>query len=124
YETAHRGDPAMDLGFFLSHLLLKAVKRHPDSARYFELTRAFWRGYGREVTFRPLAEMEARGVGHCGVCLLARIDGTSPADYLPEEAKREAGRRLGRRLLLERPGRWEEVLGLARRELAALGEPL
>jgi hypothetical protein len=68
--------------------------------------------------------MEARGIGHCGVCLLARIDGTSPVDYLPEEAKREAVRLLGRRLLLERPGRWEEVLGLARRELAAGGGPL
>jgi 5-methylthioribose kinase len=124
YETAHLGDPAMDLGFFLSHLLLKAVKRHPDSERYFELTRAFWRGYAREVTFRPPAEMEARGIDHCGVCLLARIDGTSPVDYLPEEAKREAVRRLGRRLLLGRPGRWEEVLGLARRELTSGGGPL
>ena len=27
YETAHLGDPTMDLGFFLSHLLLKALKR-------------------------------------------------------------------------------------------------
>ena len=120
YETAHLGDPAMDLGFFLSHLLLKAVKRHPDSERYFELTRAFWRGYAREVTFRPLAEMEARGACHCGVCLLARIDGTSPVDYLPEEARREAVRRLGRRILWERPGRWEEVLEVARKELRAL----
>jgi 5-methylthioribose kinase len=120
YETAHLGDPAMDLGFFLSHLLLKAVKRHPDSECYFELTRAFWRGYAGEVTFRTPAEMEARGIGHCGVCLLARIDGTSPVDYLPEEAKREAVRRLGRRLLLERPGGWEEVLETARVELRAL----
>jgi 5-methylthioribose kinase len=120
YETAHLGDPAMDLGFFLSHLLLKAVKRHPDGERYFELTRAFWRGYAREVTFRPPAEMEARGVGHCGVCLLARVDGTSPVDYLPEEAKREAVRRLGRHLLLGRPGRWDEVLETARAELRGL----
>ena len=30
YETAHWGDPTMDLGFFLSHLLLKAVKRHAE----------------------------------------------------------------------------------------------
>src|SRR5262249_35834515 len=27
YETAHLGDPTMDLGFFLSHLMLKAIKR-------------------------------------------------------------------------------------------------
>ena len=30
YETAHWGDPTMDLGFFLSHLLLKAAHRPAD----------------------------------------------------------------------------------------------
>jgi 5-methylthioribose kinase len=120
YETAHLGDPTMDLGFFLSHLLLKAVKQHPRRADYFELTRAFWRGYAREVRFRPLAELQARGVGHLGVCLLARIDGTSPVDYLPEEPKREAVRRLARQLLLERPAPWEDVLGLCDAECRAL----
>jgi 5-methylthioribose kinase len=113
YETAHLGDPAMDLGFCLSHLLLKAVKRSHDRAAHFDLTRSFWRGYLAESASRPAAEWEARGTGHCGVCLLARIDGTSPVDYLPEEPKREAVRRLGRRLLLERPGRWDEVLAMA-----------
>ena len=34
-------------------------------------------------------------------------------EYLPEEPKREAVRRLGRGLLLERPGAWEEALVLA-----------
>jgi hypothetical protein len=50
-------------------------------------------------------------VGHLGVCLLARIDGASPVDYLPEEPKRDAARRLGRGLLLERPASWDELLG-------------
>ena len=57
--------------------------------------------------------MERRGIAHCGLCLLARIDGTSPVEYLPEESKREAVRRLGRAFLLERPATWEEVLALA-----------
>jgi 5-methylthioribose kinase len=120
YETAHFGDPTMDLGFFLSHLILKAVKRHRERGRYFELTRAFWRGYAREVHFRPLADLEARGVEHFAVCALARIDGTSPVDYLPEEPRREAVRRLARRVLLERPATWEAVLGLCEAECAAL----
>jgi 5-methylthioribose kinase len=120
YETAHLGDPTMDLGFFLSHLMLKAIKRHRERAKYFELTRAFWRGYAAEVRFRPVAELEGRGVGHFGVCLLARIDGTSPVDYLPEERKREAARALGRRVLLDRPGRWDGVLALAEAELEGL----
>ncbi len=113
YETAHFGDPTMDLGFFLSHLMLKAVKRHGERERYFELTRAFWRGYGWEVRFRPAAELEARGVRHFAACTLARIDGTSPVDYLPEEPKREAVRHLGRRVLLDGVARWEDVLRVA-----------
>ncbi len=113
YETAHWGDPTMDLGFFLSHLMLKAIKRSGEHRRYFDLTRTFWRGYGEEVAFAPLSDLEARGIGHFAVCLLARVDGTSPVDYLPEEDKRQVVRRLGRQVLRERPGRWEEVLGLA-----------
>jgi 5-methylthioribose kinase len=110
YETAYFGDPTMDLGFFLSHLLLKACKRSAERQRYFALTRAFWRGYQEEVRFRDVAELQRRSYGHLGACLLARIDGTSPIDYLPEEAKRSAVRRLGRGLLLAPPAGWEAVL--------------
>ena len=110
YETAHFGEPAMDLGFFLSHLLLKAVKRFDERERYFELTRAFWRGYAPQIHYTDVSALVRRAIPHLGVCLLVRIDGTSPVDYLPEEPKREAVRRLGRRLLLERPQDWEEVL--------------
>jgi 5-methylthioribose kinase len=121
YETAHLGDPAMDLGFFLSHLILKAVKNHPLRNRYFELSRTFWHSYSQEIFFRPAEELEARAAGHFAVCALARIDGTSPVDYLPEEVKRAAVRRLGRAVLLDRPGRWSDVLALCERELANLG---
>jgi 5-methylthioribose kinase len=112
YETAYLGDPTMDLGFCLSHLLLKAFKR-PGDPRHRSLTTAFWEGYSQEATFRPAAELEARGVAHCAVCLLARIDGTSPVDYLTDEPTREAVRRLGRRLLRDGVRRWSEVLALA-----------
>jgi 5-methylthioribose kinase len=110
YETAHLGDPTMDLGFFLSHLLLKAVKRSHDRERHFELTRRFWRGYAAETSFLPHAELQRRGIEHCAVCLLARIDGTSPVEYLPEEDKRAAVRRLGSEMLRQHPREWGEVL--------------
>jgi 5-methylthioribose kinase len=112
YETAHCGDPTMDLGFFLSHLLLKAVKHAARRADYFNLTRAFWYGYGQEVRYRPVAALQAEGIEHLAVCALARIDGTSPVDYLPEEPKREAVRQLGRRILWERLSSWDAVLEL------------
>jgi 5-methylthioribose kinase len=112
YETAHLGDPTMDLGFFLSHLLLKAVKRSHDRGRHFELTRRFWQGYAAETTFLSPVELQTRGIEHCAVCLLARIDGTSPVEYLPEEDKRAAVRRVGREMLWKHPRQWEEVLAM------------
>jgi aminoglycoside phosphotransferase (APT) family kinase protein len=110
YETAHLGDPAMDLGLFLAHLLMKSVRDQEHREDFVELTRRFWQGYARVVSFRPLPELECRAIGHCGACLLARIDGTSPVDYLPDEPRRDAVRSLGRHLLLHRPPTWESVL--------------
>ncbi|HBI44458.1 MAG TPA: phosphotransferase [Planctomycetales bacterium] len=122
YETAHQGDPAMDLGFFLSHLLLKAARRPADRLAYFDLTRAFWRGYQSQVgAWSGDHALTRRGIAHCGLCLLARIDGTSPVEYLPEELKREAVRRLGRSFLLEQPATWEEALTLTESAFAPLG---
>jgi 5-methylthioribose kinase len=120
YETAHFGDPTMDLGFFLSHLILKAVKHSPFHRQYFDLTRSFWDGYAQEVRFQPVAALQARGIEHFAVCALARIDGTSPVDYLPEEPKREGVRRFTRRILWERPGRWDEVLEICDQCLTCL----
>jgi 5-methylthioribose kinase len=119
YETAHFGDPTMDLGLFLCHLILKAFRRADLRLGYFDLTRAFWRGYASQACFRPFTELQSRGIAHFGACVLARIDGTSPVDYLPEEPVRAAVRRLGRRVLLEQPVAWEDVLGLCHRELSS-----
>lgn len=120
YETAHLGDPTMDLGFFLTHLMLKAVKRHRQRQDFFELTRSFWRGYDREVQFKPTAELQAWGIQHLAVCLLVRVDGTSPVDYLTEEPKREAVRRLAGRIMQEKPAIWEDVLRICDAECSKL----
>jgi len=117
YETAHFGDPTMDLGFFLSHLVLKAIRQPALCERFFELTRVFWKAYSGEVHFAPIAELERLGSGHFGVCVLARIDGTSPVEYLPEESKRETARRIGRRALLDELPDWESVLRICEQEI-------
>lgn len=126
YETAHLGDPTMDLGLLLAHLTLKAVRSEPEApardsgvslagasgsraSEFVALMRQFWQAYCREVEFCSHAELERRGVKHLGVCLLARVDGTSPVDYLPEEENRQRVRRLGRAILLDGIERWEDV---------------
>jgi len=117
YETGHLGDPAMDLGFFLSHLVLKGLARKPRQRDYWELTRAFWRGYWSEARFQPREQLLPWGIAHFGLCVLARVDGTSPVDYLGPVEKEQA-RKLGRAILLQASTEWEEVLAECERAIS------
>src|SRR5215471_9879498 len=69
YETAHFGDPTMDIGLCLAHIILKAVRRPALLVEYFALTRAFWRGYKQMLELAPLKRWEAQGIDHFAVCL-------------------------------------------------------
>jgi len=109
YETAHLGDPTMDLGLFLAHLTLKAIRDAGQRQAFVRLMQAFWNGYAETVKFAPSDELERRGMRHLGVCLLARVDGTSPVDYLRDDAQRNKVRRLGRAFLSDGVSRWEEA---------------
>ena len=108
HETAHLGDPAMDVGFFFSHLLLKAMRSPERWPEWKAMLDSAYRGYRDEAP--PLADLDRRTLAHLAVCLLARIDGTSPVDYLPDEPTRDAVRRLGRLLLLEPVENWNAAL--------------
>jgi 5-methylthioribose kinase len=87
FECAHAGDAAFDLGFCLSHLLLKLVRSAGDS-RYLAMASSFLGGYQEECEPRlgaqRLQARMARGLRHGGACLLARLDGKSPVEYLDE----------------------------------------
>lgn len=94
FETAHAGDPAFDLGFFLSHLVLKVFRairigRNRETAT--DRIDRFWRGY-REQSAQPVDDRARRAAAHVAACCLARIDGKSPVDYraeLEEDAVRQ-----------------------------------
>lgn len=114
FETGHYGDPAFDLGFFLTHLLLKTIKHAEKSRAFSNLSRAFWNSYAHHVVLPaanpsasktpfPLANVECQAVKHLGACVLSRIDGKSTVDYLNQEQQALA-RQLGRELLLAPPG--------------------
>lgn len=111
HETGHLGEPAMDLGFFFTHLVLKTVHGYPRWQPYAELVRATWRGYEAVVRCAPAGERLRRGFGHLAVCLLTRLDGTSPVDYLPQPSRRALVRHFARSLLLEPPADWDAALG-------------
>lgn len=116
YETAHYGDPAFDLGFFLSHLLLKTLKHRARFSEFAGLTTAFWGRYWSGL--QPLSseppfakvQLHRRTVGHLAGCMWARIDGSSKIDYLPEPGQQELVRVFCRRLLAEPPADWPALL--------------
>jgi 5-methylthioribose kinase len=116
FETVHWGDPAFDLGFFLSHLLLKTVLHRDRFEQAAELSRQFWHGYlaglddGRFHPVLTPATIVNRTIPHLAGCMWARIDGTSKIDYLPEPAQQQAVREFCRDLFLDSPGDWGGVL--------------
>jgi 5-methylthioribose kinase len=105
FETGHYGDPAFDIGFFLAHLLLKAVYHAPRSADYLGLASIFWNQYVSVIQPRvpadEIATLERRTIVNMAACLWARLDGKSKIDYLTEAARRDLVRRLARAWLYE-----------------------
>ncbi len=116
FETAHAGDPAFDLGFFLSHLLLKAVRACPEPVPYLELIRAFWTSYHQHAGLSPDSDRVRRSVSHTAACALARVDGKSPVDYL-DEPSQTAVRRFARNVLMSELPNWNDLMRIAAREM-------
>jgi 5-methylthioribose kinase len=114
FECAHRGDAAFDLGFFLSHLLLKRI--HFGARRYESLTLAFWRAYQDRINEGPwqTGGLVARAIRHTAACLLARVDGKSPVEYL-DASGQDRARRLALAALRDPPQCWDAMLQLLER---------
>lgn len=83
FEIVHWGDPAFDAGLALAHLLLKAIHVRDYTAAYTQHAVAFATHYLRAIADTPLADgLEARIIAHTLACLLARVKGRSPVEYL------------------------------------------
>ena len=91
HETIHWGDPMFDLGFSLTHFLSKANHDPARRAGFGRLALIYWQAY-REYAGKGFwdEKCEARAVKHTLACLLARVHGRSPLEYLgPGEQKRQ-----------------------------------
>lgn len=83
YEVIHWGDPAFDLGFSLTHFLSKAHALPEHRTTFATAARTYWSSYWDEVKTLPFAAgLEAWAVRHTLACLLARVAGRSPLEYL------------------------------------------
>lgn len=130
FETGHFGDPAFDLGFFLSHLLLKTIKHARRADVFLDMVREFWSAY-RGAGFQPVSPdcqqagqdenlpHEQHTVLHLAACMLARVDGKSTVDYLTSEAQ-SLVRSITRDWLLTPPDRVDSVFTDLQRRLNAV----
>ncbi len=130
FETGHYGDPAFDLGFFLSHLMLKAFYHAPRHEPLLQLTERFWAAYretlvghvsnvptaGRHVGNVP-HDLERHAILNFAGCAWARLDGKSPVEYLTDPSRRDQVRSLCHDLLAQPPAVWDDVLAQCREVL-------
>jgi hypothetical protein len=110
HEVIHFGDPAFDLGFGLTHLLSKAHHLPDHRDDFAQAALQFWRSYVQAVGDVPwLPALEERAVRHTLACLLARVCGRSPLEYL-SEAERDRQRLAATTLLGHPPGTVPELV--------------
>ena len=91
YEVCHFGDPAFDIGFALAHFLSKAHHLPKKRASLAKATTLFVDVYLQEIASLDWSKsFGPRLVSHALGCLLARVAGKSPLEYLlPCEAERQ-----------------------------------
>lgn len=86
YEVVHFGDPAFDVGFALTHFLSKANHIRSERISFCGAAAIFWHVYRTEIDLLEWTdELESRIVRHTLGCLLARVAGKSPLEYLTHD---------------------------------------
>jgi len=88
HEVIHVGDPAFDVGFSMTHLLSKAHHLLDHRAAFADAAYIYWRSYVQtigEVAWGE--EVESRAVRHTLGCLLARVAGRSPLEYMESDKR-------------------------------------
>ena len=86
-ECAWFGDPAFDLAFVATHLLLKPLWRPEHAERYAASLESLTSAYLGQVDWESWAWLLARAAALLPALLLARVDGKSPVEYLDPEGR-------------------------------------
>lgn len=103
HEVIHIGDGAFDLGFLFAHLIGKSIFRPAYQTTFLKGVNRVWFHYKQaHPKGFDLRERERRAVLHSLGCLLARVDGKSPLEYL-EKKHKEKIRRILQSLMFSPP---------------------
>jgi tRNA A-37 threonylcarbamoyl transferase component Bud32 len=97
-ECAWYGDPAFDVAFCINHLLIKSIKLPHKGAALRTAARALVDGHAQRVHWEPADRLNRRVASLTPALALARVDGSSPVEYL-SEAQRAALRSVSRSLV-------------------------
>lgn len=93
HEVIHWGDPAFDLGFAMTHLFSKAHHLPRQRQAFGQAVLQFWRSYCSALGDTEwTTDLEARAIRHTLGCLLARVAGRSPLEYLNESERKQQQR--------------------------------
>jgi 5-methylthioribose kinase len=117
FECCHLGDPAFDVAFMLSHLVMKTLHRPACSDAYAAAAAAFWLAY-EDSARRLLADRVPFVVGLAGCLLVGRALGHSRPSYLTDA---ECGQMvvLGASWMHDPPDRLDLALDSLRRSAGA-----
>ncbi len=85
HEVMHFGDPAFDVGFSLTHFLSKA--NHLNDETFVDAALLSWNSYRNIFNFGA-DNFEQRCVKHLLGCMLARVHGKSPLEYLAADEQK------------------------------------
>lgn len=98
-ECAVYGDPAFDLAFCLTHLLIKSVFIEDKGQMLIECVRSLTGAYLLGVGWEDPQALSARTAKLVSALLLARLDGKSTATYLTDETDKALIRRQAKAFL-------------------------
>jgi fructosamine-3-kinase len=90
HEVIHWGDPAFDVGFSMTHLLSKAHHIREKRVDFHQAAQRYWQTYFTQIQSLDWVDsLEPRAVRHTLACLLARVAGRSPLEYLDNEERQQ-----------------------------------
>lgn len=110
-EAAWFGDPAFDVAFCLTHLVVKARVVARARGALLECVDRFAAAYFAHVDWELQADVERRAAALLPALALARVDGKSPLEYLSEDERRSL-RVAARRALESGPRTLEQAAQL------------
>ena len=107
HEVVHFGDGTFDIGFFVCHLLCKANHLPNHHKDFVNGIAGFYSSY-TEIFGEMNEWREERCVRHTIGCLLARVSGLSPLEYLTSD-QRTRQKEMGLSLIKDQPKTIEEL---------------